>query len=106
MSKNTTSVPEGTTTLSSVSDKEMLTRYEQAKTFYQEDQRLVTNTWAEVKEPLVMARNTTPLPVWIGESECFWYERERKNGREYRLVDASEGSNKLAFDHSLLANKL
>ena len=51
----------------------------------------------------VCAFNTTLIPHWIGSSDCFWYERESKNGKEYRLVDANEGSNELAFDHSSLA---
>ena len=52
------------------------------------------------------ALNTTLFPIWINDSDCFWYERETKEGREYRLVDAAEGSNNLAFDHLDLALKL
>ena len=44
-----------------------------------------------------IAFNTTLIPHWIGDSACFWYEREQKVGREFRLVDASQGSNETAF---------
>ena len=50
--------------------------------------------------------NATLFPIWIDDSDCFWYERQTKEGREYRLVDAAEGSNNLAFDHLDLALKL
>ena len=50
--------------------------------------------------------NTTLYPIWIGNSDCFWYERESKNGKEYRLVDATVVTNDVAFDHSRLAAAL
>ena len=68
---------------------EMQARYERAKKFYQEGSRLIANSMEAVKEPLSLARNTTLLPVWIGDSDSFWYERQFETGREYRLVDAT-----------------
>jgi len=50
-----------------------------------------------------VAFNTTLFPTWIGDTDCFWYEREKKDGKEYRLVDAKTTSNTLAFDHHELA---
>ena len=43
---------------------------------------------------------------WISESECFWYERESKSGKQYRLVNATSGSNEPAFNHAELAKAL
>ena len=53
-----------------------------------------------------VAFNTTIFPIWIGDSHCFWYERENKAGKEYRLVDAKYASNEIAFDHDRLATIL
>ena len=50
-----------------------------------------------------VAFNTTLYPIWIGDSDCFWYERESKEGKEYRLVDATNASNQVAFDHRALS---
>lgn len=43
---------------------------------------------------------TTIKLHWIGESNCFWYVRVNKAGREYRLVNASSVTNEFAFDHA------
>ncbi len=53
-----------------------------------------------------VAFNTTLIPHWIGQSDCFWYIRETRNGQNYRLVDAKAGTNTAAFDHQALANAL
>ena len=53
-----------------------------------------------------VAFNTTVFPVWIGDSNCFWYEHETHTGKEYRLVDAKSATNNSAFDHSALAAAL
>ena len=58
--------------------------------------------------------NSTVFPIWIEESDCFWYEREANNeqvdsnlfGKEYRLVDAEFSTNCVAFDHEALAAAL
>ena len=53
-----------------------------------------------------IAFNSTVFPIWIDDSDCFWYEREQKSGKEYRLVDAKTASNEVAFDHNILATIL
>ncbi len=73
--------------------EEMQARYERSRELYQEGQKLMMNSMQAVKNPLTMARNTTLLPVWIGDSDSFWYERQLKSGREYRVVDAKKGTN-------------
>jgi dipeptidyl-peptidase-4 len=45
-------------------------------------------------------------PHWIEDSKCFWYERETKSGKQYRLVDAVSEGNEAAFDHGKLAAAL
>ena len=50
--------------------------------------------------------NAISFPVWIGDSDCFWYERELVDGREYRFVNVKVESNEVAFDHSSLAASL
>ena len=73
---------------------QMLARYERAQ--YLDQGVLNTN----------ISMNTTICPVWIGDSDCFWYERETKQGKYYRLVNASAESNEAAFDHDKLAASL
>lgn len=53
-----------------------------------------------------LAFNATLYPNWIGESDHFWYERESRKGKEYRLVDAGTATNICAFDHAILAAAL
>ena len=50
--------------------------------------------------------NTVIFPNWIGCSDCFWYQRESRNGRQYRLVNAKAATNEIAFDHNVFAAKL
>lgn len=50
-----------------------------------------------------MVLNDGLFPHWIDQTESFWYVREVCGGRQVRLVDASDGSNELAFDHKSLA---
>ena len=68
---------------------------------YEKAQSLIQGIWT--KE---IAFNTTLFPVWIGESDCFWYERQSREGREYRLVNANAETNNIAFDHKALAMSL
>ena len=49
------------------------------------------------------AINTNVYPTWIGETDCFWYVRDLKGGKQFRLVNAKAGSNEPAFDHQQLA---
>lgn len=53
-----------------------------------------------------IAFNTTLIPHWIGNSDCFWYERESRCGKEFRIVDASICSNEALFDHECFADIL
>ena len=72
----------------------MLARYQRAQVL---EQGACTNT---------MGLNTTLYPHWIADSDSFWYIRETQAGQAYRLVNATEGSNKAAFDHQRLATAL
>jgi len=47
--------------------------------------------------------NAPGAMTWIGDSDHFWYPRSVKNGFEFMLVDATNSSKKLAFDHEKLA---
>ena len=50
----------------------------------------------------------TPVvrPVWIGETDTFWYERLVGGRTEYVLVDAAAGTRTTAFDNERLAEAL
>lgn len=50
--------------------------------------------------------NATVFPTWIGNTDYFWYERETKIGKEYRLVDSKNGTNCTVFDHSIFSHAL
>ena len=52
------------------------------------------------------ALNTTLMPVWIGDSNCCWYVRLLKGGKEHRLVNADKQTNDVAFNHQALADAL
>jgi len=80
------------------------TRPEETETMtsrYERAQSLMHGIWTKK-----MTLNTTVYANWIGESECFWYERETTAGKDYRLVNASEATNSCAFDHAILAELL
>lgn len=61
-----------------------------------------------------MVINSQIFPHWIPGEDCFWYIRKVRNvlsnpekiDKEFRLVNAESGSNKLAFDHSMLGASL
>lgn len=63
-----------------------------------------------------LVRNATVFPVWLENTDCFWYERavfvsgnKEAAGtinKEFRIVNASTSSNKLAFDHEEMASLL
>ena len=54
-----------------------------------------------------VACNTTVYPHWIEGSTLFWYVRNTRDGQQnFRLVDASTGDNKAAFDHQAVATAL
>ena len=75
-------------------DADMLARYERAQ--YLEQGGMNKN----------ISMNATVCPIWIGGRDCFWYERETKKGKNYRLVNANTASNEVAFDHDKLATSL
>ena len=50
--------------------------------------------------------NTTLFPHWIGDTDSFWYERESRSGKIFRVVDAKAKTNNAAFDHDKLSNAL
>ena len=77
-----------------LSQEEMLERYQRAQSLRQGF------------KSKVIAFNTTLIPHWVGESDCFWYERDHQQGKEYRLVDAAKLSNNIAFDHQVFADAL
>jgi dipeptidyl aminopeptidase/acylaminoacyl peptidase len=72
---------------------EILTRYESAKTLSQGMFKSVVP-------------NSLLFPVWIKETNSFWYERQLTEGKEFRLVNAEAASNELAFSHETLAKAL
>lgn len=43
---------------------------------------------------------------WVGESDRFWYVRERTEGKEFLAVDAERATREPAFDHARLAGAL
>jgi len=47
--------------------------------------------------------NHSFVPTWIGASERFWYDFSTPTGHEIRIVDASTGSQRPAFDHQAMA---
>ena len=53
-----------------------------------------------------VAFNTTLYPHWIGDSDSFWYLRENATGHDFRVINASDGSQTEAFDHHSLAQAL
>lgn len=68
---------------------------------YHRAQTIIEGLWTKK-----LALNASLFPIWIGCSNCFWYERESKEGRRYRLVNASAATNEMAFDHDVFAAAL
>ena len=50
--------------------------------------------------------NSLVVPVWIGETDSFWYRRETADGYRFTRVDATAGSTAPLFDHARLARLL
>lgn len=73
---------------------EILSRYEQAQVIMQ---GCKANSFI---------RNDTVLPYWIDNSSCFWYKKETRKGKEFRIVNAIYATNELAFDHLKFALEL
>lgn len=53
-----------------------------------------------------MVKNASIYPNWIDGCDQFWYLRRGTEGHQFRIVDAAEGTNTLAFDHAILAGAL
>lgn len=53
-----------------------------------------------------LVANGAVHPRWIEDKDVFWYERGTPNGIEYRVVDARDGSNRLAFTGEAIAKAL
>ncbi|WP_417625112.1 DPP IV N-terminal domain-containing protein [Paremcibacter congregatus] len=81
-------------------------RYERAAELFQEGERVLENVIQPFEVPLKMVRNSVLVPHWINNSDCFWYEKQIVGGREYRLVDADQKTNSLAFNHTKFASEL
>ena len=73
---------------------DMLARYQRAQSL---EQGFMTKK---------VAFNTTLYPNWIGDTDCFWYQRDDRASYEYCLVDAQQQTNQIAFDHQALASAL
>lgn len=50
-----------------------------------------------------VVKNDVVYPHWVEGSSLFWYRRALESGWEYRLVDAGNKTNVLAFNHDELA---
>ena len=79
---------------SHISTEAVHTRYHQANALVQ---GIMTNR---------VVRNDGVFPHWLGDSQCFWYQRETTTGKAFHLVDANQQSNTIAFDHAALARAL
>lgn len=53
-----------------------------------------------------VASNTSLIPHWIADTNCFWYRKKSLEHIKFLLVDAKAGIIKEAFDHSELAGAL
>lgn len=77
-------------------DDSILYRYEQAQALMQ----------CQFQHSSPIVNNDVVLPRWVKNSHCFWYIRQTKSGKQYRLIDAETAENREAFDHKVLANAL
>ena len=82
-------------------DKDEIIMDENIKTRYERAEALLQGLWSRS-----LVCNVTIIPHWIDHSNFFWYERELTSGKEFRLVDAREKTNYIAFDHGSLAKTL
>lgn len=53
-----------------------------------------------------LVRSPQVAPVWIQDSETFWYRNRTERGVEFVLVDAEAGTKRPAFDHARMATAL
>jgi dipeptidyl-peptidase 4 len=76
---------------------------------YQRAEAMIQGYFGTPKQKLV--QNDKLYPYWIDNTDYFWYERtlllaSGEMGKDYRLVNARDGSNIPAFDHTALAQAL
>ena len=50
--------------------------------------------------------NISVNPNWIDGTDSFWYLKTDRDGKEFVLVDAKNGTKMLAFNHNALAEAL
>lgn len=67
---------------------------------YQRAERMVSAANADLVRGARLEAN------WLPDGKRFWYRIERKNGREFVLVNAERGAKALAFNHQRLAQAL
>lgn len=53
-----------------------------------------------------IVRNGHVFPCWLSEGDRFWYARSEGDDIEYRLVDATEGQNRLLVERSRIVAAL
>ena len=75
------------------SEETIQARYEMAKTIFK----------GHVPSDNKLVCNDAVFPHWIDGSPAFWYLRQTRAGKEFRLVDAEAATNKPAFNHEALA---
>lgn len=53
-----------------------------------------------------MVGSTNVNPIWIEDTDQFWYTYENSNGKNWYFVDAAKGSKRLLFDQEEMASQL
>lgn len=53
-----------------------------------------------------MVGSTSVNPIWIEDTDQFWYTYENSNGKNWYFVDAAKGSKRLLFDQEEMASQL
>ncbi len=53
-----------------------------------------------------MVGSTGVFPIWIEDTDQFWYTYQNSEGRNWYFVDAAKGSKRLLFDQEEMASKL
>ena len=82
----------------------ILARYQRAESLLLDSLDMAGSLDLDTKEKSVL--NATVYPNWIQETECFWYVHETRDDTQFRLVNAVNASNDMAFDHRALATAL
>jgi len=53
-----------------------------------------------------MVGSTSVFPIWIEDTDQFWYTYQNSEGRNWYFVDAAKGSKRLLFDQEEMASQL